>query len=189
MTVFTKIATSLINPSFKFSGGGEPIRIVTKALKDLEKKQGGLSRERIVDYCVCSAYPFKNRGTGWKINQVFGPKSIERFDADKGRRYFEDKWLATENVTRADLLMLIADKSSHPQAQYVYLPMEEATKLRMLNREAGYLICQSSTLGWSPESAACSQCQYIARCQVETGRKYPEIYRLRMEIANGSKKK
>lgn len=186
MKIFTEIVNKLINPSFKFSQGGATMRVVTSALERLEEKCGGLSRERIVDYCVTSAYIFKERGAAWKINQVFGPKSIERFDSDKGRRYWEDRWLASVNLTRAHLLSYIVDRSNHPQAQYIYLPMEESTKQRMLNQNAGYLICQSSTLGWSPESMSCSQCKFVNKCQIETQRKFPEIYRLRIE--NGGKK-
>ena len=186
MKIFAKIATNLINPSFRFSQGGATIRVISQALERLESKQGSLSRERIVDYLICSAYVFKDRGPSWKINQVFGPKSIERFNSDKGRRYYEDRWLATANMTRASLLDLIVDKSSHPQAQYIYMPMEESTKMRMLNQQSGYVICQSSTLGWSPESASCEQCKFIEQCKIETQRKFPEIFRLRIEY--GSKK-
>lgn len=184
MKIVTEIVTKLITPDFKFSQGGATRRLVTNALEKLEVKCGGLSRERIVDYCISSIYIFKERGTSWKINQVLGPKSIERFDSDKGRRYWEDRWLASAGLTRCHLLSYIADRSNHPQAQYIYLPMEESTKQRMLNQESGYLICQSSTLGWSPESPSCSQCKFVSKCQVETQRKFPEIFRLRMENGN-----
>lgn len=185
MRIFTKIATNLVSSSFRFSNGGSSERVVTQALERLEKKCGGLSRERIVDYCVASAYIFKDRGDKWTINQVFGPKSIERFNTDKGLKYYENKWLATANITRDDLMALIVDRSNHPLAQYVYLPMEEPTKRRALNSDAGYLVCQSSTLGWSPESECCMSCVYTEKCKEETDKKYPEIYRLRLE--NGIK--
>lgn len=181
MKVFTQIVTNLINPSFRFKNGGAPIRVVTQALTKLEAKYGNLSRERIVDYCVSSAYPFKNRGTEWTINQAFGTKSIQRFNTDKGLRFYENKWLASANMTREDLLALVIDRSQHPQARYIYLPMEEATKNRMLNKRTGYLICQSSTLGWSPESESCSRCMFVEECKIETENKFPEIYRLRIE--------
>ena len=185
MKVFSQIAANLINPSFRFSNGGATVRVVKQALERLEKKCGGLSRERIVDYCISAAYVFKNRGEEWTINQAFGPKSIQKFNTDKGLKYYEDRWLASANITRGDLISLIADRSNHPQARYIYLPMEEPTKKRMLNSDAGYLICQSSTLGWSPESECCSQCRFAEECKVETSIKYPEIYRLRLE--NGVK--
>lgn len=181
MKVFTKIVTELINPDFHFSYGEANRRIVREALGRLEQVCGGLSRERIVDYCVSTAYIFKGRGRQWNILQAFGPKSTERFSTDKGLRYYENRWLSSVNITREDLITLIEDRSQHPQAQYVYLPMEETTKRRLLNSESGYLICQSSTLGWSPESECCSQCKFIEECKIETNKKYPEIYRLRIE--------
>lgn len=184
MKVATQIITKLIDPSFKFSKGGAPIRVMTQALERLDKKCGGLSRARIVDYCISSAYTFKGRGKEWTINQMFGPKSIERFSTDKGKVYYENKWLESENMTRCTLLSLIEDRSEHPQAKYVYLPMEESTKLRLLNHETGFLICQASTLGWSPESDACSQCRFVEECKIETSNKFPEIYRLRLEYGN-----
>lgn len=183
--MFTAIAIKLINPRFKFPQGGASTRLILNALTKLEKKENGLSRERIVDYVVCSAYPFKDRDDAWKVNQVFGPKSLERFNTDKGRRYYEDNWLKTAGLTRANLLKLIEDRSEHPQAKYVYMPMEEPTKKRMLNTEVGYTICQASTLGWSPLSPSCQECNYTHKCQIETQQKFPEIYRLRME--NGIK--
>lgn len=186
MRMFTEIVTKLISPSFKMSKGGAAIRVFTTSLNKLEEKTGALSRTRIVDYFVCSLYAFKDRDTKWTINQVLGPKSLERFNSDKGRVYYENRWLNTANITRDDLLKFIADKSNHPQSQYIYLPMEEGTKGRLLNTEAGYIICQSSTLGWSPESIMCSKCQFAGKCQIETSQKYPEIYRLRIE--HGSQK-
>ncbi len=186
MRMFTEIVTKLISPTFRMPQGGAAIRVFTTALNRLEEKTGTLSRTRIVDYFVCSLYVFKDRETKWTINQVLGPKSLERFNSDKGRVYYENRWLNKANLTRENLLALIADKSNHPQSQYIYLPMEEGTKNRLLNTEAGYVICQQSTLGWSPESQACSKCQFSDKCQIETSQKYPEIYRLRIE--HGSKK-
>ena len=109
MKVFSQIVTNLINPSFRFSNGGATVRVVKQALERLEKKCGGLSRERIVDYCISSAYVFKNRGEEWTINQAFGPKSTQKFNTDKGLKYYENRWLASANITREDLISLIAD--------------------------------------------------------------------------------
>lgn len=181
MRMFTEIVNKLISPTFRMSQGGAAIRVFSTALTRLEEKTGALSRTRIVDYLVCSLYVFKDRETKWTINQVLGPKSLERFNSAKGRVYYENRWLGKADLTRDYLLTFIADKSNHPQSQYIYLPMEEGTKSRLLNTEAGYIICQSSTLGWSPESPTCSKCQFADKCQIETSQKYPEIYRLRIE--------
>lgn len=184
LKMFHEIATKLIHPGYKLPQGGEPTRIVRSALQRLEKKYGALTGQRIVDYVVCSAYAFKNRGSEWKLNQVFGPKSMDRFNSDKGRIHFENKWLESEGLGRPYLLSLIVDRSEHPKAKYIFIPSEEGTKTRLLNRQVGFAVCQTSTLGWSPLSEACTQCSFVEKCKVETQNKYPEIYRLRIEYVN-----
>lgn len=184
LRMFYEIVTKLINPEYRLPQGGEPTRIVRTALQRLEKKFGSLTCQRVVDYVVCSAHAFKNRGADWKLNQVFGPKSLERFNSDKGRVYYEDRWLKSENLTRAGLLDFIIDRSEHPKAKYIYIPSEEGTKMRLLNRDVGFVICQTSTLGWSPVSETCARCKFIEKCKQETQKKYPEIYRLRIEYGS-----
>ena len=77
---------------------------------------------------------------------------------------------------QSGLLDLIIDKSEHPKAKFIFVQSEEGTKLRLLNRDVGFVICQTSTLGWSPLSEACAQCNYIDKCKRETQNKYPEIF-------------
>lgn len=108
--------------------------IMRTALQRIEKKFGVLTAQRIVDYVVCSSHAFKDRGSNWKLNQVFGPKSMERFNSDKGRVYFENKWLESEGLSRSSLLSMIVDRSEHPKAKYIFVPSEEGTKQRLLNR-------------------------------------------------------
>jgi hypothetical protein len=173
--MFHEIASKLIYSGYKLPKGGEPTRVVSSALKRLEKQYGTLTGQRIVDYVICAAHAFKDRGYDWKINQVFGPKSMDRFNTDKGRVYYENKWLNSAGLSRADLLLMIVDRSEHPKAKYILVPSEEGTKMRLLNREVGFVICQTSTLGWAPLSEACSQCRFIEKCKEETQKKYPEI--------------
>ncbi len=184
LKMFHEIVVKLIHPGYRLPQGGEPTRIMRTALQRVEKKFGVLTAQRIVDYVVCSSHAFKDRGSDWKLNQVFGPKSMERFNSDKGRVHFENKWLASEGLSRASLLNMIVDRSEHPKAKYIFVPSEEGTKLRLLNREVGFAVCQTSTLGWSPLSAACSECNFVTKCKVETQKKYPEIFRLRIEYVN-----
>lgn len=185
MSLFQILANKLISSTFKLSKGGATIKVFRNALGKLEKKYGSLTRSRIVDYVVCSAYPFRDRGDNWKVNQIFGPKSLERFTTDKGRQYYEDRWLAEENLTRAGLMKLIEDRSEHPLSKYIYVAAEESTKRGALNTELGFARCQSSTLGWSPESESCNQCDFQAKCKELTKLNYPELYRIREE--NGSR--
>lgn len=182
--MFYEIVSKLIHPGYRLPQGGESTRVMRTALQRLEKKYGALTAQRIVDYIICSAHAFKDRGSNWKLNQVFGPKSLERFNTDKGRVYYENKWLESEDLSRASLLNLIVDRSEHPKAKFIFVPSEEGTKMRLLNREVGFVICQTSTLGWSPLSEACSECEFVEKCKQETQNKYPEIFRLRIEYVN-----
>lgn len=184
LKMFHEIVVKLIHPNYRFPQGGEPIKIMRTALQRIEKKFGVLTAQRIVDYVVCSSHAFKDRGSNWKLNQVFGPKSMERFNSDKGRVYFENKWLESEGLSRSSLLSMIVDRSEHPKAKYIFVPSEEGTKQRLLNREVGFVICQTSTLGWSPLSTACSECNFVTKCKIETQKKYPEIFRLRIEYVS-----
>lgn len=179
LKMFHEIAVKLIHQGYRLPQGGEPTRVMRTALQRVEKKFGVLTAQRTVDYVVCSSYAFKDRGSNWKLNQVFGSKSMERFNSDKGRMYFENKWLESEGLSRSSLLNMIVDRSKHPKAKYIFIPSEEGTKLRLLNREVGFAVCQTSTLGWSPLSAACSECNFVTMCKTETQKKYPEIFRLR----------
>lgn len=184
LKMFENIASRLIYPGYKVPQGGEPKRIVRTALQKLEKKFGALTAQRIVDYVVCSAHAFKDRGTEWKLSHVFGQKSLERFSTDKGRVYYENKWLSSQGLSRAGLIDIIIDRSQHPKAKYIFILSEEGTKLRLLNREVGFVICQTSTLGWSPLSEACLKCDFAEKCKQETQNKYPEIFRLRIEYVS-----
>lgn len=185
LKMFFEIASKLINPDYRLPKGGEPTRIMRTALQRLQKKFGGLPAQRVVDYVICSSYAFKDRRQDWKLNQVFGPKSLDRFDSDKGRIYYENKWLeSADHLSRTSLLNLIVDRSEHPKAKYIFIPSEEGAKVRLLNREVGFVICQTSTLGWSPLSEACSECEFVEKCKQETQKKFPEIFRLRIEYVS-----
>ncbi|MBR6130861.1 MAG: hypothetical protein IKQ20_03295 [Bacteroidales bacterium] len=186
-TVFTEIERRLVNPSFKFSQGGATSRTLANFINQFDKEFGAVTEERLVDFCICTAYAFRSRES-WTVKQAFGPSSIKRLKESKhGARYYEDQWLQEKALTREQLLQMIADRSEHPLAKYIYMPAEESTKRRLLNKKVGYAICQSSTLGWSPLSCACGNCEFINDCKKETELKYPELYRIRVEYGKSSK--
>jgi hypothetical protein len=181
MTVYTEIVRRLVNKTFRFSQGGKTSRTISKFLNEFEKEYGIITKERLVDFCICTAHIYREREK-WTIQQVFGPASLNRFrESKQGKVYYEDKWLSDGQLTRDYLYNLIADRKEHPQAKYIYVSSEEGTKKRLLNQKVGYLLCQTSTLGWSTVSQACNQCVFVQDCMKETQRKYPELYRIRLE--------
>ena len=104
-------------------------------------------------------------------------------DGKNGMNYYIDQWLDENELSRAQLTAMIADPKPNKMRKYIYMEAEEMTKRRFINTEGGYLLCQSSTTGWSPKSEACGECSYRKRCEEDTERRLPELVRLRREDA------
>lgn len=171
----------MLTPAFKFSGGGATQRTIAKFLDMMEEEFGAITAERLVDFSICTAYAYRNVSQ-WTIKQIFGKASIQRLRSRKhGTTWYEDNWLEQKSLDRESLIKLIADRSEHPQAKYIYVASEEPTKRRLLNKNVGYVVCQASTLGWSPLSETCESCIFTEKCKEETKRKFPELYRIRIE--------
>lgn len=186
-TVFTEIIKRLVNPTYRFPKGGANTRTIHTFLSKLEEEFGAVTCERLVDACITAAYSIRET-PNWTLKQVFGPATIKKIkDSKRGVLFYQNQWLEAKSLSRKSLTDLIKDRKEHPQAKFIFIQAEEATKKRQLNRRAGFVLCQLSTLGWSPLSDACSQCSFIEDCKKETASKYPEIFRLRIEHGNSTK--
>jgi molybdopterin converting factor small subunit len=171
-----------LNSPLKLSQGGSTQKALAAFNTRMAKEYGELGEERLTDFIIFAAYNRRNSIQPQQANVIFGPTAISKFRERKHQqRYYEDLWLEGGGISRSYLLDQIRDLSQHPQAQYIYVEAEEPTKRRMLNQRVGYVLCQESTLGWSPLSAACHECSYINDCKRETQKNYPELYRLRSE--------
>ncbi|MBF0648605.1 hypothetical protein IR083_07220 [Dysgonomonas sp. GY75] len=183
--VFTYLIKKSIADRFVFPGGGLAHKTLNSCLGSLEKiYMSDLSEERLLDYCICQVFAMSDFSKSyidkWKASHSFGKKAIERFCQNtKHKRFFEDKWLDRYNLSRLALLNYFGDKKEHPLAKFIYPEYEEITKKRLLNLDAGFYICQLSTLLWTPFSGACRQCRHEGRCREITKRKYEELYRIR----------
>lgn len=186
--IYTKIVRGAVNPEFYINEGGSNLRVIKKTLEDLKSRYGSVSPERIVDFCICAAYTFRNRPR-YQLKQAFGQSMMERFSAHtQGHKYYEDQWLQENNLSRKELIDSITPaRKEHPLAKYIYIASEDYTKQRMLNDEVGYVLCQQSTLGWSPCSQVCQRCNFTERCKIETEKNYPELYRIRLEYGTHPK--
>lgn len=182
--VFAEIQKKLVDPTFKFSQGGATIKVLSNFLNLFGQEYGTVSKERLVDFCVYAAHIFKHIKRA-SIKQIFGPSSVKRFrNNNRNDRYHEDRWLSSVQLSREYLVNMIADRQEHPQAKYIYVEAEEYSKKRLLNTEIGYVLCQTSTLGWSPVSETCNKCTFTQQCKKETQSKYPELYRIRLEYGS-----
>lgn len=180
ITVYTEIFRRLVKPDFNIVKGGSNLKKISKFLELFEKEFGAITSERLVDFCVAIAFFYRDRK--YQVGHLFTQSAINRMKSNaRGTKFYEDRWLKKGKLSRISLVNMIKDKSSHPQAKYIYMPSEETTKQRMLNLEVGFTICQVSTLGWSPLSPTCQKCKFIEECKAETRKKFPELFRLRSE--------
>lgn len=182
--IYTVIVIKMIDPTFTFPEGGKVNRQLLQFISDFSKTCGGtLNSSRMIDYCVFQIH--KNRNAQFQRSlapNALGKTALNKYKelSSKNKSYAEDIWLSENQLTRAYLNSLII-KKEHPQSKYIYMPSEEGTKERGINTKAGFLICSISTLMWSPFSEACQQCNNAEMCKKETEKKYPELYRIRVE--------
>jgi hypothetical protein len=192
--VFSFLMKRTVFPSFAFPGGGRAGKALAGCIESLESFfQGEPGEERMIDYCICQVYAISRFAQDylqkWNATHSFGKKAMERFKQNSpGKRYYEDIWLKRHGLSRAGLSEQFRDRSSHPLQKFIFPEYEEKTKLRMLNSEVGFYICTISTLLWTPFSPVCRKCNHAEKCREIACRKYPELYRIRMEEYNRMKK-
>ena len=155
----------------------------------------GLADERIADYLLYQIYRYRDMigtDTRWNITWLFTANAVEKYRAQflskggkSGMYFYIHEWMDEYKLTMERILNVIAEPKPNEMAQYTYMPSEESIKARWLNTEAGFMLCGSSTTGWSPQSRTCSKCVNIERCKARMQKKYPELLRIRKEIANG----
>ena len=185
--VFSYLMRMTLNGKFVFPGGHITDNTILSCIEALrESFQSGLSEERLNDFCICQVYAVSGYGrpylSRWKVSHSFGKKAIGRFTHNtRQRRFYQDKWLEAHGLTREGIGLEFRDRKEHPLAKFIYPEFEDQTKLRMHNTQAGFYICQLSTLLWTPFSVACLTCNYQNRCKEITGKKYGELLRIRQE--------
>lgn len=184
--VYTEIVRKAIDRTFKFPDGGKVDRQLSQFIQQFTETYGGeFSTTRLVDYCVFQIH--KNRTSPHQRNlapNTFGKTAFSKYQqmSSKQKTYAEDQWLKDVCLTRSYLNSLISiNKQVHPLAKYIYMPSEEGTKKRCVNTDIGLVICSTSTLMWSPFSATCQSCKNADECKQMTEKKYPELYRIRIE--------
>lgn len=193
--VFSTIIKRLVLPTFVFPNPsvGTTKRAINSCIEALEKEHLSVSKERIVDYCICQAYAasfYEDFHKVWTPSHSFGKKALSRFaNTSKGTRYYEDKWLSESGLSRGALLRMIADRSTHPQAKYIYPEYEDSTKRRLVGTDAGYYNCGDATLLWTPFSPVCQSCSKSTPCKARTQKLYPELYRLRTQAYEEDKER
>lgn len=181
-----------INPKWQFTKDGNAALYIQNGVQQLPKLFSSIQidEERIVDYIVYQIY--RNRDaieSGlWQYHWLFSKAAMDRYkkqflerEAKAGVNYYINLWLEENEISRSDLLRIVAKSKPNPLRNMVYLESEESIKKRFHNTQNGFTLCQLSTTGWSPLSESCKKCEKWIDCGKLTAQKYPELMRLRKE--------
>lgn len=183
--LFTRLVRTTLWADFVFPAGGSTGRVLDACFDALAP----VSAERLADFCVCQVHAISGFGADyrrrWNVSHSFGGKAVHRYlQAGRQSRYYEDRWLKSFSLSRAELAASVENRSLHPLARFIFSEYEEVTKRRLLSTEAGYVVCGISTLLWTPFSPACRLCVHAERCRRRTASLYHELYRIRREAWN-----
>lgn len=183
--MFEYIMRKTVQPSFRFSPATSIENKLDECCEALAVHYGKMSPERMVDFCVYQIYKgdrlLKTKGIHFKATNYLGATAISKFvERNLNGKFYEDQWLGSFGLCRDKLISLLDDRTNHPLYKFIYPEYEDRTKLRAVSTEAGYYICFSSTLLWTPMSRACKICTFVDRCKYRTAKRFPELYRLRM---------
>lgn len=181
-----------IDTRWRFTQSGTALLYLQNGLERLPALFGvaDMNESRIVDYIVYQVYRCRQSVAdgSWQYTWLFSQAAMEKFrrqflsaEGKSGMNYYIDQWLDEAELSRGKLESLIAKPKDTPLRGMVYMASEEPIKRRFLNTEDGFALCQRSTTGWSPLSAACGQCDKRAACEQMTANKYPELVRFRKE--------
>ncbi len=194
------IVQKTIDPKWRFTQSGMVAMYLQNGLQQLPTFFGiqGIDDERIVDYLVYQLYRQRSslaNGT-WQPTYLFSKSAFDKYrnqfmsaDGKSGMNYYINQWLDDAELSRGQLVSMIAKPKPNMLRGMVYLASEDVIKRRFLNTEAGLALCQQSTTGWSPLSEVCGRCDNWVECGKMTAEKYPELMRFRREVYHGRKKK
>lgn len=180
--IYQAITKKAYNNQKSFPGGGKDMRMMENFVNLLSKEYGNVSNERIVDYCVSLLHYRQDTPRTLTINLVFGKASIDKYKRfNKGKRFFEDKWLQEYGLERTQLLKLIKERTKHSLSKYIYIEAEDVTKSRSVKLWLGPSFCERTTTLFTPFSPICQDCKMKEECIENTKRLFPELYRIRMD--------
>lgn len=189
-----------IVPQWSFTQNGRALVYMSQGLTKLPGLFGvdKIEDARIVDYIVYQIYRSRKsiEQNSWRYEWLFSDNAIDKYrkqflieNAKSGMNYYIDRWLDEYEMSRNQLVSIIADPKTSPLRHMVYIESEEPIKQRFLNTPEGLSLCQAATTGWSPLSFSCGRCDNWVECGKLTAKKYPELMRLRKEIHYGRKEK
>lgn len=189
-----------IVPQWSFTQNGRALVYMSIGMTRLPALFGvdRIDDARIVDYLVYQIYRSRKsiEQNNWRYEWLFSDNAIDKFrrqflveGSKSGMNYYIDRWLDEYEMSRAQLIAIIAEPKTSPLREMIYIESEEPIKQRFINTPDGLCLCQTATTGWSPLSFSCGRCDNWVECGKLTAMKYPELMRLRKEARNGRKEK
>lgn len=147
---------------------------------------------RIVDYVVYQIYRYRSLigdpSKRFQVTWCFSDNAIDKYrmqfmseEGKHGITHYIDEWLGAHGLDRNRLIEIMEPPKANPMKKFINPEFENPVKARFHNTDVGYMLCQRSTTGWTPMSKHCSSCKFNGKCMEATRRKYPELYRLRLE--------
>lgn len=181
--IFTFLYREGVYKSFRFPKG-YGASVMDKFADDIIKRENGMvSLGFLVDFCIHQAHLWRDhkRWNNFSITWAFGPKAIDRFySAKKGVRFYQDQWLKENGFDREELKCKFVSFKEHPLKKFIYIEAEDITKRKLLNNEAGKMLCFALTTLYSPNSPACQICKFSTECSKLLMSSNHELYRLRL---------
>lgn len=181
--IFTFLYKECVCSDFRFPQG-YGAKILEDFSENIIKRESGIvSLGLIVDYCIHQVHLWRDvdRWKHFSIVWAFNKKSLDRFYNSKhGARYYQDVWLKENGLDRDNLKYKFTSFKEHPLKKFIYIYAEDSTKNRLLNKEAGKILCSHLTTLYAPLSPVCQKCNFKAQCEALLKKKDPELYRLRM---------
>ena len=113
--LFTRLVRVTLWADFVFPAGGRAGKVMDACFDRLAP----VSAERLADFCVCQVHAMSGYGAAyrrrWDVSHSFGEKAVGRYvQADRKRRYREDRWLGSFSLSREELAASVEDRSRHP---------------------------------------------------------------------------
>lgn len=184
--IYTEIMKKTIDRNFSFPEGDKMSSQLSQYISKFAQQQcaGSLNYNRITDYIIFQIHRNSNGKFQNKLAySAFGSTAMSKYKSmsSKSLNCVEDKWLDAHGLNRVSLYPKISNGRTHPLAKFSYMPSEDHTKERYQGTGAEIAVCSSSTLMWSPLSPICRNCKFQNECKDITEKKYPEIFRLRVE--------
>lgn len=171
-----KVMSELASRAWDMSFPSSAVAAAERLSELMRRRHITVGDARIVDYCVFAARLYDRSANRFARN-LFSEATMRKFaEAGAASRIWEDRWLEGHGISRIGLIALIAPHEETYPEHLLGSGFDEGTRRRRLNKDGGFLICQTGTIGWSPRSESCGMCIHSQRCREISVKRYPSLH-------------